>query len=52
MGPLQNFNKGTFDTAALREIRKARVRVVLAMACSEDIAKIALDALRLGLTAG
>ena len=50
--PRLNFNKRTFDTAALHKIREANIRIVIAVASSEDIAQIALEAETLGLTAG
>ena len=47
--PLQTFEPGVFDDKALEEIRKASVRVVLALAYSEDTVKVALTAFKHGM---
>ena len=51
VAPFKTFGVGAFDGAALVEVQKAAVRVVIVLACSSDNAAIAVAAQRTGMMA-
>ena len=48
--PALTFEAESFQSAALEEIRRSNVRVVIALACSSDTMTLALAARKLGMT--